>query len=66
MFFQIKWMAGIQSVYYTDFDNVVICLPVAGGVSVELSAGHGWSLIEADEAKASANYEDVLAWRHYL
>lgn len=57
-------MAGIQSVYYADFDNVVICLPVAGGVSVELSAGHGWSLIETDEAKASANYEEVLAWRH--
>lgn len=57
-------MAGIQSVYYVDFDNVQICLPAPNGVSVVLLANHSWSLIEADEAKASANYEEVLAWRH--
>lgn len=57
-------MAGIQSVYYVDFDNVQICLSAPNGVSVVLLANHSWSLIEADEAKVSAIYEDVLAWRH--
>ena len=59
-------MAGIQSVYYADFDNVETCLPGNGGVIVSLLAGHSWSLIEADETKASAAYEDVLAWRHHV
>lgn len=59
-------MAGIQSVYYADFDIVESCLPLNGGVTVSLLAGHSWSLIEADEAKASATYEDVLAWRHHV
>jgi hypothetical protein len=59
-------MAGIQSVYYADFDNVETCLPGDGGVIVSLLARHRWSLIEADEAKASATYEDVLAWRHHV
>lgn len=59
-------MAGIQSVYYADFDNVETCLPLNGGVTVSLLAGHTWSLIESDEAKASAAYEDVLAWRHHV
>lgn len=59
-------MAGIQSVYYVDFDNVQICLSAPNGVSVVLLANHSWSLIEADEAKVSAIYEDVLAWRHHV
>jgi hypothetical protein len=59
-------MAGIQSVYYADFDNVEMCMPGVGGVMVSLLARHRWSLIEADEAKASATYEDVLAWRHHV
>ena len=58
-------MAGIQSVYYVDFDNVQTCLSAAtGGVQVSLLTNHNWSIIEADEVKASANYEEVLAWRH--
>lgn len=57
-------MAGIQSVYYTDFYYVETILPGNGGVVVSLLSGHTWSLIESDEAKASANYEDILAWRH--
>ena len=59
-------MAGINAVYYVDYENVVVCLPGNGGMLVDLSTGHGWSLIEADEAKASATYEDVLAWRHHV
>lgn len=59
-------MAGIQSVYYADFDNVESCLSWNGGVTVGLLAGHSWSLIEADEAKASAAQEGVLAWRHHV
>lgn len=59
-------MAGIQSVYYADIDNVAICLSGNGGVMVSLLPGHTWSLIESDEAKASATYEDVLAWRHHV
>ena len=59
-------MAGIQSVYYVDYENVLICLPGNGGIYVSLLAGHTWSLIEADEVKASANYEDILAWRHQV
>lgn len=59
-------MAGIQSVYYVDFDNVQTCLSAPNGVSVVLLTNHSWSLIEADEAKVSADYEDVLAWRHHV
>lgn len=59
-------MAGIQSVYYADIDNVVMCLSGNGGVLVSLLPGHTWSLIESDEAKASATYEEVLAWRHHV
>ncbi len=59
-------MAGIKSVYYVDIDNVENCLPVNGGVSVSLLASHTWSLIEADDAKASASYEDIQAWRHQV
>lgn len=59
-------MAGIQSVYYADFDNIETCLPGDGGVTVGLLARHNWSLIEADEAKASATFEDALAWRHHV
>ena len=59
-------MAGIKSIYYADCENVTICLPVNGGISVDLSAGHSWSLIEADGATANANYEEPLAWRHQV
>lgn len=59
-------MAGIQSVYYADLENIAVCLPGNGGVTVDLLTGHTWSLIEADEAKASANHEGILAWRHQV
>ena len=57
-------MAGINAVYYVDYENVVVCLPENGGMLVDLSTGHGWSLIEADEARAAAEQEEVTAWRH--
>ncbi len=57
-------MAGIQSVYYADVENIASCFQKSGGMEVNFVTNHGWSLIEADGVKAEAKHESPWAWRH--
>ena len=59
-------MAGIASVYDVDINNVSTCIPSGDGMTVTLAQGKSWSEIECDDAQASAQYEEHLAYRHHV
>ncbi len=57
-------MAGVESVYYVDFDNVISFMPTSDGVTVGLLSGKSWCKIEADEVRTSAAGSNAVSWIH--